>query len=185
MERKINPVSCNLNVVLEFLRDLCYQNYQYRTINVYRSTISVSHLPIDHSPISSHPPISCFMKGIFELRPPQPRLFTTWSVMTMLNYLKSLSLLEDLNLKQSTLKVVTLSALVSAARCSFLHQTDLNFCYFRNDGNMFLVPGLVKGSKPHKLHLEIFLPLFPPDASLCAVSYLKRYIDITSSNRNN
>ena len=185
MEREINPVSCNLNFVLEFLTDLFYQNYQYRTINVYRSTISASHLPIDGSPTGSHPLISRFMKGIFELRPPQPRLFTTWSVMTVLKYLKSLSPPEDLNLKQLTLKVVMLSALVSAARCSFLHQMDLNFSYFRNDGYVFLVPGLVKGSKPHKPHLEIFLPSFPPDASLCVVSYLKRYIDVTSTKRNN
>ena len=88
MKREVNPVSCNLNFVLEFLTDLFYQNYQYRTINVYRSTISASHLPIDGSPIGSHPLISCFMKGIFELRPPHPRLFTTWSVMTVLKYLK-------------------------------------------------------------------------------------------------
>ena len=125
------------------------------------------------------------MKGIFELRPPQPHLFTTWSVMTVLKYLKSLRPPEDLNLKQLTLKVVMLSALVSAARCSFLHQMDLNFSYFRNDGYVFLVPGLVKGSKPHRPHLEIILPSFPPDASLCVAFYLKRYIDVTSSKRNN
>ena len=77
-----------------------------------------------------------------------------------------------------------LSALIFASRCSFLHQMDLDFCYFKNDGYVSLVPSLVKGSKPHKRHLEIFLPLFPPDASLCATSYLKRYIDITSSKRN-
>ena len=137
MEREINPVSCNQNFVLEFLTDLYYQNYQYRTINVYRSTVSESHLPIDGSPIGSHPLISRFMKGIFELRPPQPSLFTTWSVMTVLKYLKSLSPPEGLNLKQLTLKVVMLSALVSAARCSFLHQMDLNFSYFKNDGYVF------------------------------------------------
>ena len=171
--------------MLEFLTDLFYQNYQYRTINVYRSTISASHLPVDGSPIASHPLISRFMKGIFELRPPQSLLFTTWSVMTVLKYLKSLSPPEDLSLKQSTLKVVMLSALVSAARRSFLHQMDLNFSYFRNDGYVFLVPGLVKASKPHKPRLEIFLPSFPPVASLCVASYLKRYIDVTSSKRNN
>ena len=109
MEREINPVSCNLNFVLEFLTDLYYQNYQYRTINVYGSIISASHLPIDGSPIGSHPLISRFMKGIFELRPSQPHLFTTWNVMTVLKYLKSLSPPEGLNLKQLTLKVVMLS----------------------------------------------------------------------------
>ena len=105
--------------------------------------------------------------------------------MTALNCLKWLSPPEDLNLKQLTLKVVTLSELVSAARCSFLHQMDIDFCYFRNDGYVVLVPGLVKGSEPHKPHLEIFFPSFPLDTSLCVASYLKRYIDITSSNRNN
>ena len=100
MEWEINPVSCNLNFVLEFLIDLYYQNYQYRTINVHSRTISASHLPVGGSPVSSHPLISRFMKGIFE------------SVTTVLNYLKSLSPLEDLNLKQLTLKVVMLSALV-------------------------------------------------------------------------
>ena len=99
MEQEINPVSCNLNFVLEFLTDLFHQNYQYRTINVYRSTISASHLCIDGSLIGSHPLISHFMKGIFEPRPPQPCLFTTWSVMTVLKYLKSVSPPEDLNLK--------------------------------------------------------------------------------------
>ena len=73
IEREINPVSCNLNFVLEFLTELYYHNYQYRTINVYRSIISASHLPIDGSPTGSHLLISPFMKGIFELRPPQPR----------------------------------------------------------------------------------------------------------------
>ena len=126
MEWEIDLISCNLNFVLESLADLYYQNYQFRTINVYRSTISASHLPIDGSPIGSHPLISRFMKGIFELRPLQPHLLTTWSVMTVLKYLKSLSPPEDLNLKQLTLKVVLLSTLVSAARCSFLHQMDLN-----------------------------------------------------------
>ena len=107
--------------MLESLTDLYYQNYLFRTINVYRSTISASHLPIDGSPIGSHPLISRFMKGIFELRPLQPHLLTTWSVMTVV-----CSPPEDLNLKQLTLKVVLLSALVSAARCNFLHQMDLN-----------------------------------------------------------
>ena len=135
---EINLVSCNLHFVLEFLTDLYYQNYQYVTTNVYRSTISASHFPIDGSPIGSHAPISCLTKGIFELSlPPRPRLFTAWSVMTVLNFLKLLSPPEDSNLKQLTLKVVMLSALISGSRCSFLHQMDLNFCYFRNDSFVF------------------------------------------------
>ena len=119
MEQEINPVSCNLNFVLEFLTDLYHQNYQYRSINVYRSTTFASHLSIDGSPIGSHPLISGFMKDIFELRAPQPPLFTTWSVMIVLKYLKSLCPPEGLNLKQLTLKVVMLSSLVSAAGCKF------------------------------------------------------------------
>ena len=77
-----------------------------------------------------------------------------------------------------------LSALISTA--VFFTKQTLTFGYFKNDGYVFLVPGLtVKGSKPHHPHLEIFLPSFPPDASLCVTSYVKKNTDITSNKRNN
>ena len=60
------------------------------------------------------------MKGVHELCPLQPRVFSTWSVNTVLLFLRSLHPAEALPLKTSTFKFVMLYALVSIARSSFL-----------------------------------------------------------------
>ena len=83
-EKQEDSVSCDISCFLEFLSELFDSGLQYRTINVYRSAISASHLSVEGSSIGSHQLVSRFMKGIYELRPPQPRVFTTWDVGTVL-----------------------------------------------------------------------------------------------------
>ena len=70
-----DPISCNLNRFLECLAELFDAALQYKTIDVYKSAISVSHLPVDGCLLGSHPLVTCFMKGVHELRPPQPGVF--------------------------------------------------------------------------------------------------------------
>ena len=55
VQRQEDPISCNLNRFLEFLAELFDAGLQYRTINVYRSAISVLHLPVDGCLLGSHP----------------------------------------------------------------------------------------------------------------------------------
>ncbi|KAI8516362.1 hypothetical protein Bbelb_049430 [Branchiostoma belcheri] len=54
-QRHIHPVSAPLNKVLDFLISLYDKGFQYRTINVYRSAISTTHLPLEGQPLGSHP----------------------------------------------------------------------------------------------------------------------------------
>ena len=174
-----DPISCNLSRFLEFLAELFDAGLQYRTINVYRSAISVSCLAVDGCLLGSHPLATRFMKGVHELRLPQPRVFNTWSANTILLFLRSLHPAEDLPLKTLTFKFVMLSALVSAARCSYLHQFDLKFHYVKDNCYYFIIPGLVKGSRPNKPHLEVCLHSFPEDPRLCIFTYSKEYIKRT------
>ena len=183
VQRQRDPISCNLNHFLEFLAELFDAGLQYRTINVYRSAISVSHLPTDGCLLGSHPLVTRFMKSVYELRPPQPRIFNTWSVNTILLFLRSLHPSEDLPLKTLTFKFVMLSALVSAARSSYLHQFDLKFHHVKDICYYFIIPGLVKGSRPNKPHLEVCLLSFPEDPRLCIFTYCKEYIKRTQALR--
>ena len=64
---------------------------QYQTINLHRSAISMTHAPVDGCVIGSHPIVSRFMKGIFQLRMPTPKYLVTWNVSVVLGYLKTLS----------------------------------------------------------------------------------------------
>ena len=47
----------------------------YRTIVVYKACISQLHDPVEGRQLGNLPFVSRFMKGIFKLRPPQPKLY--------------------------------------------------------------------------------------------------------------
>ena len=66
--------------------------------------------------LGSHSFVSRFMKGVFKLRTPTPRYTFIWDVKPVLDFLLRLSPARVLSLKQLTLKLATLIALVSAQR---------------------------------------------------------------------
>ena len=174
-ERSSNSISCPITEILSFLSDLYYNGMQYRTINLYRSTIFMTHAPVDGCVIGSHPIVSRFMKG-------SPKYLVTWDVSVVLGYLKTLSPKNSLSLKQSTLKLAMLMALISFNRCDFLHKLDLRFHYFKCDGVNFIIPTHAKTSSLTKFK-EIFFPAFPQDRRLCVVNYLKHYKEYTAEYR--
>ena len=172
-ERSINSISCPITEILSFLSDLYYNGMQYRTINLYRSAISMTHAPVDGCVTGSHLIVSRFMKGIFQLRMPTPKYLVTWDVSVVLGYLKTLSPKNSLSLKQSTVKLAMLVTLISFNRCDSLHKLGLRFHYFKRD---------TKTSGPSKVK-EIFFPAFPQDRRLCVINYLKHYKEYTAEYR--
>ena len=119
------------------------------------------------------------MKGIFQLRMPTPKYLVTWNLSVVLGYLKTLSPRNSLSLKQSTLKLAMLMALISFNRCDSLHKLDLRFHYFKHDGVNFIIPTHTKTSSATKFK-EIFFPAFPQDRRLCIINYLKHYKEYTA-----
>ena len=182
-QRQVDPFSTSLNVILEFLAELLHKGYRYRTIGVYRSTISNFHQPIDGIVIGKHPLMSKFMKGVYSMCPPEPKYFVTWDVNQVLSFLKTWAPTEKLTLKQLTLKLVTLAALTSAARSSSVHKMDLRFRQFKSNGVLFKISELTKCFGPKRPLKELFLVSFPPDSRLCFVKYLKRYEKVTERLR--
>ena len=79
-EREINPFSTTLENILEFLTDLFYKGSKFRTLGMYKSAISSNHETVDGFVIGKHPMMVKFMKGVFSLRPPEPKYFVTWDV---------------------------------------------------------------------------------------------------------
>ena len=103
-EREFNPFSTTLENILEFLADLFYKGFKFRTLGVYRSAISSNHETVDGFVIGKHPMMAKFMKGVFSLSPPEPKYFVTWDVRQVLDFLKICLPAESLSLKQLTLK---------------------------------------------------------------------------------
>ena len=177
-QRSCDPFSCSLNIISDYLVDLFYKGLEYRIINSHRSAISMTHLPVDGICVGSHPIISRFMKGIFNLRPPCPRYVQTWDVSVVLRCLKYLSPAPLLSMKNLTLKLVMLMALVSLSRANLLHKL-----VFKRDGILFTLPPVRKSSRVTSPPIDVTFPAFPQDRRLCIVNYLETYERQTKSFR--
>ena len=61
------------------------------------------------------------MKGVFETRPLLPRYRDRWDVFIVLDYLQTLSPLEQFDLRNTTLRTVMLATLLSGQQCQTVH----------------------------------------------------------------
>lgn len=85
--------------MLEYLTYLYKLDLSYSTINTVRSALSALLDYDANVSVGSHPLVTRFMKGVFELRSPRPRYKETWDISTVLRYLRSLYPTSELSLK--------------------------------------------------------------------------------------
>ena len=184
-ERKISYLQVRLSDVLEFLtKMLDTDKVGYSTLNTARSALS-SFLVVDDGrlPLGSHPVVNRFMKGVFHLRPPAPRYSSIWDVKIVLDYLRKQSPAKALNLKQLTLKLTMLIALVSAQRAQSIHQIHLDRMRWRKSSVELCFENTLKQNKPGNTGLNVTLDAYPPDRRLCIVNYMKEYVERTRTLR--
>ena len=130
LSRQSHFIRGPVQLILDFLHDLYTKGYGYSSLNTARSAISALYT-IDKTDvgqnIGKHQLIRRFMKGVFNEIPPTPKFQEVWRVEQVLAYLEQLTPLHALKLKELTLKLVMLIALVTGERC----QTLSFFGYFR------------------------------------------------------
>ena len=105
----------------------------YSGINTARSALSTVIVPPDGGSFGNHPLVSRFLKGVFESRPSLPCYKDIWDVSVVLDYLKTLPPLEELNLKDITHKTVVLVALLSGQCCQTVHIIYIIYLYLPSD----------------------------------------------------
>ena len=81
---------------------------------------------IDDKTLGEHPVSSRFMTGIFYQKPAFPRYKETWNPQIVLEHLRGYLAAHELSLKQLTLKLTMLIALVSAQRTQTIHLLNLD-----------------------------------------------------------
>ena len=142
--REIDPFSCDIRHFLDFLSELFEDGLQHRTINSIRSAVSMTHDQVEGVPIGQHPLVTRLLKGVYNLRPPQPRYSDTWNVDMVIQHLQSLGNNSKLTLKVLGQKLALLMALVEASRSSELHALDVRYRVFKPEGVLFSLPTLTK-----------------------------------------
>lgn len=124
------------------------------------------------------------MKGCYNFNPPRARYTFTWDVNVVLNFLFTLYPLEELSLKDLTLKLIALVALATAARAQSLSALDLKFMYKneKEDIIVFQIRELLKTSRPGTSLPNIILRKFDKP-QICVVRTLLHYISRTKDVR--
>lgn len=183
-KRNCNPLQSSVEDVTNFIADSYTEGKSYSTLNTYRSALSSSLCPCDNSTVGSHPSVTRLFKGIFNLRPPQPRYSETWNVSLLTKYLKELPPLGELTLKVLTLKTVTLCVLVSAQRSQTLATLDLDNMIISESSIKFVISERLKTSRPGQPTITVCFPSIDDTICLCPKRCLIEYISRTRDLRN-
>ena len=180
-----NYLHVEIESVLRFLTDLFSERHlSYSALNTARSALATFLVIGDgvHT-VGTHPLIIKFMRGVFNLRPPKPRYKEIWDVKLVFNYLRKFSPAKSLSLKNLTLKLVMLMALISAQRVQSLHLLNLEKMQLKNNKAVFVIDHLLKQSRPGNAGKILDLQAYPADRRLCVLTYLKQYIAATQELR--
>ena len=97
----------------------------------------------------------------------------------VLDYLVKLGPPEKLSLKNLTLKVAILMALLSGQRRHTLHTFSIDCVQKSSDKCVFFINSLLKTSRPGKHLACIEFQAYAPDASLCIVKHVQQYLKHT------
>lgn len=168
--------------IVEFLTGLHKKGLGYSAINTAKSAISSFVYIVSNVQVGNHILIKQYMKGIFHLRPALPKYNYTWSVSNVLKSLACLYPLEELSLKQLSMKLVTLLALTTGQRCQTLYYMDLHNICLSHSFVKIRIGDLLKNTRVGKHLDEIFIAAYP-EKKLCVLETLKRYIDVTKNLR--
>ena len=147
-------------------------NLYYSAMNTAMCALSLVIFPLEGCTFEIHPLVCRLLKGIFTKRPSSPRYHCVWDVVIELKtkYLKTLHPIRGLHLRDLTLKITMLIALLSGQRCQTIHALDINdmqvVCH-PNQQYVFQINKLLKTSRPGKHFSHLTLQAYPADEQLC------------------
>ena len=178
---QVDPFRAPVKYVLQFLTDLYQQGLGYSAINTARSALSAVMQTTDNRTIGAHPTVIRFLKGVFELRTPQPRYKQTWDVGILLDFFKRQAINCELSLKDLTRKLCALLLLASAQRVQTIHLIRRKCIHFHDRGCSIQILDKLKHTRPGNYHCVLEFSSFTENEKLCVVACLKEYLERTAA----
>ncbi len=108
--RHTDPLQPTVAAVVDFLTELLNSGLGYSGLNTASCGLSTFIVLEGNISIGSHPLVKHLLKAAYQIRPVFPRYQFMWDTSIVLTYLRDLPLLQDMNLKTLTLKLVMLCA---------------------------------------------------------------------------
>ena len=158
----------------------------YSAVATTRSALS-SFITVNGIKVGEHLLVSRFMSGLFNEKPAITCNTETWDPQIVLNYLKTFPAVESMSLKQITLKLLLLMALLSAQRIQTLKKLSLDEMCISAGKYTFYISALLKQTSANGGQNRHLFPVkfrsFDLDKRLCVVEFSEVYIKRTASLR--
>lgn len=122
-------------------------------------------------------------KNFYQTRPIRPKYLTYWPVEQLLDFLKKWHPLENLSLKQLTLKTVALLALTSSDRGQTIHLTKMSNFVENGQELHFVITDKLKTTR-RVLRPKIINVVNSNQEELNVANYIKYYINFTKELRS-
>ena len=159
--------------MVKYIRCLYEEGAKYSTVNGHRSAISKFHVGVHGVPMGEHPLVSQAVKAVFRLRPPIPRYRTTFDIVPVLAYARSLPT-ASIPLKLLSFKTLLLVIYSSISRVSSMARLAPSLQETR-DAAVLTLQSLEKQSREKHIRGHFQIPRFKDDIELCPVFALTRY----------
>ena len=181
-----DPLHPTVRAVLSFLHSLFKNGLSYSALNTARSAVSnIDSVSPNHTPVGKHFLVCRYLKGVFNKLKPVPKYNNIWPVDTVLDFLSLFWPLDQISLKELTLKLVMLIALTTGQRCQTLTFLDTSEQYMlRNEECFnFALTEHLKQDKPGKVFGNLRLYKYPV-RELCVYETLDYYLRATKKLRS-
>ena len=181
---RISPLNPTVTEIVNFLSDTFHRGVGYESVNTARGALSSLGIVVDGCRAGNHPLVNRFLRGVFNLRPSTPRYAGTWDVQLVFQKLRTMGPLCSLSLKDLTLKLVMLMALMQAARAQTLHLLLFANIDIKEDSISVWLGGNIKQCRPKFNVRFVTFKAYGRDSGLCVCEALKMYIARTLKFRN-
>jgi site-specific recombinase XerD len=179
----IKPQAPSIQEILKFLASLYESNMSYMSINSARSALSTYLGRIDENIIGENVLIKRFMKGVWRLRPPNPKYNVTWDVNLVFELFKLWPESSSLPLQPLSYKLVSLIALTTGQRVQSLIKIKLENIIW-SDPVQIVIKDCLKTTSFSKPNPVLQLPSYSKDLKLCVIDTLRCYVSKTESIRS-
>lgn len=175
----VDVYDTSVPTVIYFLTQLFNNGCQYGTLNSCRSALSLILGPV----MTNDDRLKRFLKGVYRLKPPQPKYNATWDTNLVLDKLNTWNPNDSLSLEKLAFKTVTLLALSTAHRIQTLSNIKVSNVQNVSQRITIKIPDLIKTSKPGSKQPVLHLPFFLERPAICPATTLLCYIERTSTLR--
>ena len=164
----------------EFLYEKFSEGASSSSVNSYNSAINF--FTLNSLGLENDPFVKRLFKYFYKVKPIKPKHLTFWPVSKLLNFLETWHPIEDLSLKQLTLKTIAMIALSSSDRGQTIHLASVGNMNIESDKIEFIIKKKIKTTR-RILKPTIITCVVTNNEKLNVSNYVLKYIERTKNFR--